>query len=151
MTTDISTYVFNHTMIRVRDPQISLKFYEEILGMKLINRLDFPESKFTLYFLAYVRKNETLPESEAEKRNYAFGREGVLELTHNHDLPEVQYHNGNKDPRGFGHIAIRVDNIEAACKRFEELGVNFIKTLKSGTMKTIAFISDPDGYWIEII
>ncbi|CAG8578791.1 4825_t:CDS:2, partial [Dentiscutata erythropus] len=64
---------------------------------------------------------------------------------------DFQYHNGNKDPRGFGHIAISVDNIEAACARFEKCGVKFIKKLQDGKMNNIAFISDPDGYWVEIV
>ncbi|KAF0500651.1 Lactoylglutathione lyase [Gigaspora margarita] len=152
MTTDISTYRFNHTMIRVKDPEASLKFYQEILGMKLINKVDFAESKFTLYFLAYC--HEQLPETREEKNKYIFSREAVLELTHNwgtQDDPNFQYHNGNKDPRGFGHIAISVDNIEAACARFEKCGVNFIKKLQDGKMNNIAFISDPDGYWVEIV
>jgi len=153
MTTDISTYRFNHTMIRVKDPQASLKFYEEILGMKLLNKAEFPNGKFTLYFLAYVR-DDVVPESEEEKFKYIFSREAVLELTHNWGTesdPNFEYHHGNKDPRGFGHLAISVDDIEAACKRFEDNEVKFIKKLTDGTMKNIAFIADPDGYWIEVV
>uniref|UniRef100_A0A1D1ZBK7 Lactoylglutathione lyase n=1 Tax=Anthurium amnicola TaxID=1678845 RepID=A0A1D1ZBK7_9ARAE len=153
MTTDISTYRFNHTMIRVKDPQASLKFYEEILGMKLLNKIDFPNGKFTLYFLGYVR-DDVIPESDEEKINYVFSREAVLELTHNWGTESdsnFEYHHGNKEPRGFGHLAISVDNIEAACKRFEDKEIKFIKKLTDGTMKNIAFITDPDGYWVEII
>lgn len=75
---------------------------------------------------------------------------GVLELTHNHGTesdPEFKgYSSGNSDPgRGFGHIAITVPDIQAACERFEKLGVPFKKKLTDGTMKSIAFILDPDG------
>ncbi|CAH1768011.1 9612_t:CDS:2, partial [Entrophospora sp. SA101] len=114
----------------------------------------FPNGKFSLYFLAYIPKDQVLPKSDDELSAYVFSREGVLEFTHNwgtENNPNQSYHNGNTEPRGFGHIAICVDNIEAACKRFEELGVKFIKKLTDGTMKNIAFINDPDGYWIEII
>jgi lactoylglutathione lyase len=80
---------------------------------------------------------------------------GVLELTHNHGTENddnFKYASGNSEPgRGFGHIAISVANIEEACERFERLGVKWQKRLTDGRMKRIAFILDPDGYWIEIV
>jgi lactoylglutathione lyase len=77
-------------------------------------------------------------------------RSGILELTHNHgtesDSEFQGYASGNTEPgRGFGHIAITVDNIEAACARFDKLGVSFKKRLTEGKMKNIAFLLDPDG------
>ena len=98
---------------------------------------------FTLYFLAYDHGQQTTPENR-------FQREGILELTHNHgtesDPAFAGYASGNADPgRGFGHIAITVDDVEAACARFEQLGVRFQKRLTDGKMKNIAFILDPDG------
>jgi lactoylglutathione lyase len=51
----------------------------------------------------------------------------------------------------FGHIAVTVDDIEAACARFDSLGVRWQKRLTDGNMKNIAFLLDPDGYWIEIL
>ena len=103
---------------------------------------------FTLYFLGY--NQDTTGLSTEEKRARRLNREGILELTHNHGTesdPNFQgYANGNSDPgRGFGHIAISVDDIEKACARFESLGVRFQKKLTDGKMKNIAFILDPDG------
>lgn len=67
------------------------------------------------------------------------------------DQADFAYSNGNSDPgRGFGHIAIVVDDIEKACERFESLNVKFIKKLTDGSMKNIAFIADPDNYWVEV-
>lgn len=65
--------------------------------------------------------------------------------------PEFSYHSGNSDPRGFGHLCVSVPDIKAACQRFEDLGVDFQKRLTDGRMRDIAFIKDPDGYWVEII
>ncbi|KAI1787457.1 Glyoxalase/Bleomycin resistance protein/Dihydroxybiphenyl dioxygenase [Ganoderma leucocontextum] len=146
-TEDTASFKFNHTMIRVKDPQASLKFYTEVLGMDLVAKNAF--ETFTLYFLAYDHGQGTNPENR-------FNREGILELTHNHgtesDANFQGYASGNQDPgRGFGHIAISVDDIEKACARFESLGVRFQKRLTDGKMKNIAFILDPDGYWIEIV
>ncbi|KAF9899081.1 Lactoylglutathione lyase [Lobosporangium transversale] len=158
--TDIKTYEFNHTMIRVKDPGASLHFYQEILGMKLVSKMDNEGGKFTLYFLAYVNDDEFASlqgKTEEQRRSYVTNRAGVLELTHNwgtEDDANFSYANGNQDPgRGFGHTAIVVDDIEEACKRFESFGdkVKWVKRLTDGKMKNIAFIADPDGYWVEIL
>lgn len=125
-----------------------VEFYK-FLGLNQINKLDFPENKFSLYFLAYSG-----PSSLQGDRHWT-DRNGVLELTHNYgteDDPNYSVVNGNTEPyRGFGHIAISVDNIEAACKRLEDAGYPFQKKLTEGRMKNIAFAKDPDGYWVEII
>jgi lactoylglutathione lyase len=144
-------YVFNHTMFRVKDPQRSLDFYTRVLGMRLLRRLDFTAGRFSLYFLAMTR-GEEVPEEVGDRQRYTFGRPAVLELTHNwgSESDDSQYHNGNQEPRGFGHICFSVPDVQAACERFESLGVNFVKRLDKG-MKHVAFISDPDGYWIEIV
>ncbi|RKP05213.1 lactoylglutathione lyase [Thamnocephalis sphaerospora] len=152
MSTDPSTYCFNHTMLRVKDPKVSLKFYVEVLGMKLLHQMDNEAGKFTLYFLAYA---DDVPTNKEEAHAAAFSRPGVLELTHNWGTesdPSFQgYHNGNTAPQGFGHIAVVVDNLEAACARFDTMGVSWKKRVHEGNMKNIAFLLDPDGYWIEIL
>ena len=147
-------YVFNHTMLRIKDPKASLNFYTRVLGMKLVRKLDFAEWKFSLYFLAYVPEGTDVPTENEANARYAFGREAVLELTHNWGTEEQEttpYHNGNTEPRGFGHICISVPDIQQACARFESLGVNFQKRLGEGGMKNIAFVKDPDQYWIEVV
>ena len=149
---ETQNYIFNHTMLRVRDPQISLDFYSRVLGMKLLRKVDFNEWKFSLYFLAMLK--EEITGSDVEKMKVTAGLRGVVELTHNHgteEALETPYHNGNQEPRGFGHICFSVPDIKKACARFEKLGVSFQKRLGEGGMKNIAFIKDPDNYWIEII
>ncbi|THH26614.1 hypothetical protein EUX98_g7568 [Antrodiella citrinella] len=144
-------YRMNHTMLRIKDPKPSLHFYQEVLGMDLIATSN--NSDFTLYFLAYDHTNGKA--TQEEKQGQRFLREGIVELTHNHgtesDASFIGYHNGNKDPRGFGHIAITVPDVQAACDRFEKLGVQFQKKLTDGRMRHIAFILDPDGYWVEVL
>ncbi|KIY64944.1 glyoxalase I [Cylindrobasidium torrendii FP15055 ss-10] len=151
-TAETAGFRFNHTMIRVKDPKVSVHFYTEILGMDLLSEKNMGD--FTLYFLGYDHDNGSLSAEEKEKTR--FTREGVLELTHNHgtesDANFQGYSSGNSDPgRGFGHIAIAVDDVEKACERFDALGVQFKKRPSDGKMRHIAFILDPDGYWIEIV
>jgi lactoylglutathione lyase len=148
-------FVFNQTMFRIKDPERTLEFYTKVLGMTLIKRLDFPEMRFTLYFLASVspdQRNEWSDDT-AQRIEQTFARPAMLELTHNwgdENDDSVSYHSGNEDPKGFGHIGFAVPDIDAACERFDKLGVTFQKRPNDGKMKGIAFIKDPDGYWIEI-
>ncbi|KIW14705.1 lactoylglutathione lyase [Exophiala spinifera] len=145
---DQSKWKFNHTMLRVKDPQKSLDYYK-LLGLSLVNKLEFPDNKFDLYFLAYDGPHSASP------GNHWTDREGVLELTHNYGTEKDEnftINNGNKDPhKGFGHICVSVDNIQAACQRIEDAGYKFQKKLTDGRMRHIAFALDPDGYWVEII
>ena len=149
-------FVFNQTMLRIKDPEPSLDFYKNVLGMTLIKQLDFPDMKFSLFFLGYVRPDEdAIPGDPIERTAYAFRQTALLELTHNwgteSDESFTGYHNGNEEPRGFGHIGLSVPDVAAACERFEKLAVSFVKRPEEGSMKGLAFIRDPDGYWIEIL
>ncbi|EIK97084.1 lactoylglutathione lyase [Pseudomonas sp. M47T1] len=146
-------FVFNHTMLRVKNIEQSLDFYTRVLGFSLVEKRDFPEAQFSLYFLALVDKAQ-IPADDAQRHTWMKSMPGILELTHNHGTEndvDFAYHNGNTDPRGFGHICVSVPDIQAACQRFEALGVDFQKRLTDGRMKNIAFIKDPDAYWVEII
>lgn len=120
-----------HTMLRVGDLDRSLKFYTEVLGMKVLRRTDYPEGKFTLAFVGY--------QSEAEG--------AVLELTYNWGVDS--YDIGT----GYGHVAIAVDDAYAACAEIKRRGGAVTREadpMKHGTT-VIAFVQDPDGYKIELI
>ncbi len=120
-----------HTMLRVGNLDRSIKFYTEILNMRVLRREDYPDGRFTLAFVGYG----------SELSNT------VLELTHNWDTD--RYDLGN----AFGHIAIEVDDAYAACDAVRNAGGKV--TREAGPMKhgttVIAFIEDPDGYKIEFI
>lgn len=93
-------------------------------------------SDFTLYFLAYGDKPTS--DKSVNGVNPVADREGILELTWNHGTEKESgkvYHDGNSEPQGFGHICISVDDLDAACKRFEEKGVEWKKRLTDGRMK----------------
>lgn len=149
-------FVLTQTMLRVKDPAVSIDFYGRVLGMTLVRKLHFPEMKFSLYFLAYLRPGDPqVPDDPVGRTAWAFTQRAMLELTHNwgseSDPGFGGYHNGNSEPRGFGHIGISVPDVGAACARFEQLGVTFVKRPHDGKMREIAFVQDPDGYWIEIL
>lgn len=142
-------YKLTHTMLRIKDPARALDFYEKVLGFRLVTRLDFQDWRFSLYFLQ-PRGHEDCADGTLAQ---TFSRAGLLELTHNwgSEDDDSDMHSGNTDPKGFGHICVAVPDIAAACARFERMGVTFQKRLGEGGMKDIAFIKDPDGYWIEIV
>ncbi len=148
-------FVFNQTMMRIKSPQASLEFYTGVMGMTLVKKLDFPKMEFSLYFLAALPPEELDSWSTDDDARLVetFSRPALLELTYNwgdEDDQDISYHNGNSEPKGFGHIGFSVPDIDKACERFEELGVEFVKRPREGSMQGIAFIKDPDGYWIEI-
>jgi len=145
-------FIFQQTMLRVKDPKVSLKFYSDVLGMRLLHHLHFPSMKFTVYFLGYEDEAD-IPTDEEGRMAWCFSRKATLELTHNWGTETKEgliHHNGNSDPRGFGHIGIAVPDLPAACERFEKMGVQFKKRISDGSMRGIAFIMDPDEYWIEL-
>lgn len=118
-----------HTCVRVKDLDKSLSFYQDVLGMKEVRRLDYPDYKFTLVYLA-------LPGDEVE-----------LELTYNYDQEEP-YDLGN----GYGHIAIGVENLKDTHEEYSQSGydVTDLTGLSDGAASYF-FIKDPDGYKIEIV
>jgi lactoylglutathione lyase len=145
-------YVLSQTMLRIKDPEASLAFYRDVLGMSLVDRYDFEAGKFSLYFLGYPASD--IPEEPAARAEWVFSQPALLELTHNWGTESQAgpvYHNGNSEPRGFGHIGVTVPDVHAACARFEDLGVEFVKRPDDGAMKGLAFVRDPDGYWVEIL
>lgn len=120
-----------HTMLRVGDLERSLKFYTEVLDMRVLRRSDYPEGRFTLAFVGYQEESEG----------------AVLELTHNWDTSSYEIGSG------YGHIALEVDDAAAACARVAERGGKVTRPagpMKHGTT-VIAFVEDPDGYKIEFI
>jgi lactoylglutathione lyase len=144
----------NHSMLRVKDPERSLDFYSRVFGMRLLRKLDFPELDFSLYFLAALEEAEQVPEDINERTRWTFSQRGILELTHNHGTendPDFHYHDGNAEPQGFGHICFAVPDLDAAVKWLDENRVNFVKRPEDGALKDVAFVTDPDGYWIEIL
>jgi lactoylglutathione lyase len=149
-----SGFVFNHSMLRVKDPAAALAFYTRLLGLRVLRKLDFPEMKFSLYFLAHPSSPDAVPEDPGERTAWTFSQRAVLELTHNWGTesdPDFKYHDGNAKPQGFGHICFAVPDLDAAIAWFDQNQVSYVKRPDQGKMKDVAFIKDPDGYWIEII
>ena len=147
-------------MLRIRDPEPSLRFYTGLCGMTLIERLTFDDMGFTLYFLAHTPDgSSSVPDDAADRVERCFDTPGTLELTHNHgtesDPNFPGYVSGNDEAmggRGFGHIGFAVPDVRAFCDRAEkEFGCDFVKRPDDGKMKGIAFVKDPDGYWVEIL
>lgn len=149
-----SGFVLNHSMLRVKDPAVSLDFYTRVFGMRVLRKLDFPEMKFSLYFLHRASAEQAPPEDIGERTAWTFAQHGILELTHNWGTegdPAFKYHDGNAQPQGFGHICFSVPDLDAAVKWFDDNQVTYVKRPEQGKMKDVAFIKDPDGYWIEIV
>jgi lactoylglutathione lyase len=124
-------FSYMHTMLRVRDLDASVKFYTQVLGMKELRRNEVPAGEYTLVFVGYG--------DEASNT--------VLELTYN--WGKTDYELGT----AFGHLALGVPDIYAACEKVRAAGAKVSREpgpVKFGTT-VIAFIEDPDGYKIELI
>jgi len=120
-----------HTMLRVGDLQRSIKFYTDVMGMQLLRTTDRPDQKYSLAFVGYDTEE----------------RASVIELTYNYGVDKYE-HGG-----AFGHIAIGVPDCYAACERIRQNGGAVTREagpVKGGTT-VIAFVTDPDGYKIELI
>ena len=148
-------FVLNHSMLRVKDPQVSLDFYTRVFGMRVLRKLDFAEMKFSLYFLHRPADEKASPPEDAGERTaWTFSQRGILELTHNWGTesdPDFKYHDGNAQPQGFGHICFSVPDLDAAVAWFDRHQLTFVKRPDQGKMRDVAFVKDPDGYWIEIV
>jgi lactoylglutathione lyase len=120
-----------HTMIRTGNLERSIDFYSNVLGMQLLRRKDYPEGKFTLAFMGYGDESEV----------------AAIELTYNWGVDH--YDLGT----GFGHLAIEVDDARSYCEQVKRRGGKVIREagpMKHGTT-VIAFLTDPEGYQIELI
>jgi len=144
---------WQQTMLRITDPEKSIKYYTENFGMTLVDKFDFPQYSFSLYFLTTIPEGEeyNLIPGTQEAHDFLWSMDGVaLELTHNYN-PQHKYHPGNEERDGFGHIAFNVEDVYDATNRLLQAGVLFKKKPDEGRMKGLAFAYDPDGYWVEIV
>lgn len=147
-------FVLNHCMLRIKDPAVSLDYYTRIFGMRVLRKLDFPEMAFSLYFLHRATVDQNVPDDKAARTAWTFSQSGVLELTHNwgtENDADFKYHDGNAQPQGFGHICFSVPDLNAAVTWFDDNKLVYVKRPEQGKMKDVAFVKDPDGYWIEIV
>jgi len=153
----LSKASWQQTMLRVKDPQKSLHFYKNVMGMTHIDTLDFPDVKFCLYFLTTLKTGETYAHSPGTPEAHRWlwtTNQVTLELTHNYGTEndaDFAYHPGNTEKDGFGHVAFNTKDVYAACAELEKQGISFKKKPDEGRMKGLAFAYDPDGYWVEIV
>ncbi|CAM9360092.1 unnamed protein product, partial [Choristocarpus tenellus] len=148
---------WHRSMIRVKDPSASLRYYEENYGMQLVDFYHLPALGRSNYYVASLREGDTWPTpGTAEAHKLLFDMKySCIELQHTHGVekdPDLRYSSGNDEPkRGFGHLAFLTDDVYAASAILENARVEFKKKPDEGRMKGLAFAYDPDGYWIEIV
>ena len=120
-----------HTMLRVGNLQRSIDFYTQVIGMQVLRIFDQPEEKYSLTFLGFKKEHETC----------------VLELTYNYGISKYELGNA------YGHIAIGVTDIQQTFTDIQRQNVQFSlePTRLKGGNETIAFLTDPDGYQVELI
>ena len=158
-------YNLNHTCIRVKDLEVSLKFYRDLLGMRSIFYVD--SKSFVVYYLGYPKRGtqQTGEEILADRLQ----RSGLLELIYFKNEKQNTEFMGNREIHpyhsGFCHLGLCVPSVPKAMKRFKEHGVKIVKDVGelptgamygcddelaerfAGLVRRIGFISDPDGYW----
>jgi lactoylglutathione lyase len=120
-----------HTMLRVGNLQRSIDFYTQVMGMQLLRMTERPEQKYSLAFVGYGRNPE-----QAE-----------IELTYNHGVGSYEL------GTAYGHIALEVPDAAAACAKIRSAGGRVTRDAGpvQGGSTVIAFVTDPDGYKIELI
>lgn len=132
----------NHSMIRVKDKDLSLKFYTEKLGMTLVDISDHPNAKFTLFFLSFDPENV--------KNTSRALTEGLVELTYNWDTEKEEkfiYYNGNDaQAKGFNYFTVAVKDPASYVEKLQSQGI----PLKSQE-GSCYIVSDPDDYFIKIV
>jgi lactoylglutathione lyase len=127
---------FLHTMLRVRNLDVAMKFYQDALGLKEVRRIDDDKGRFTLVFLCApedVDQLKKLPQTRGAP---------LVELTYNWD--EEKY----GEDRHFGHLAYEVDDIYATCDKLMKMGITINRPPRDGNM---AFVRSPDLHSIELL
>ncbi len=130
--TDATSSRILHTMMRIADPEATMRFYIDGLGMKLVHRFELESKRMTAYFFSFDENSV----------------DGLLELAHAWDADQP-YSHGN----GYGHIAVGSPDFDASFAKLEAMGAEVVKCpyklFESGPK--LAMVKDPDGYVIELV
>lgn len=148
---DLTANRMNHTMIRVKDPAKSLKFYQGVLGMQLFHVSKFPDAKFTLYFLGYDDSPDF--KENTESLTHRASRQSIIEMTHNwgtETQSDFSYYTFGKDEGivGFDHFGVTIPEAAKFCSK---LHGNANVLVKYNTeIKDTAVLADPDGWKVYV-